>query len=173
MHHFKKFIVCFLFIPMVFTAQESDYVKDIADYLDNNASMKQYEYAYDALLKMLGSSYPKNDRNAQEWEYLDNGKEKALDEIKKKLIPIYMANFTHDEIKHMSAFYASETGLQLINDRSKLTETQKEELNTFYNSTTGQKIITKQEVLVKEIGMASESWSRDLYVTSLSLLQYE
>jgi len=173
MHHFKKFIVCFLFIPMVFTAQESDYVKDIAEYLDNNASMKQYEYAYDQLLKMLGSTYPKNDKNAQGWEYLEANKEKALVDIKKKLIPIYKANFTHGEIKQMSAFYSSETGLQLIKDRSKMTEAHKEELNTFYNSTTGQKIISKQEILTKEIGMASDSWSRDLYETSLSLLHNE
>jgi len=158
---------------MVFNAQESSYTKDIADYLDSNATMMQYDYAYDELLTMLSKNFPKDDKNAQGWKYLEDNKEKALEEMKNRLIPIYNTNFTHDEIKQMSAFYSSETGLQLINDRSKLTEAHKEELSTFYNSTTGQKIVSKQEVLSKEISMASESWSRDLYETSFSLLSNE
>jgi len=44
MHHIKKFLFCFLFIPTVLSAQESNYAKDIADYLDNNGTMLQYEF---------------------------------------------------------------------------------------------------------------------------------
>ena len=155
---------------MVFNAQESNYTKDISEYLDSNGTMLQYEYAYAELLKMLSSNFPKNEDNAQGWEYLEDNKEKALDEMKSLIIPIYQSNFTHNEIKQMSAFYSSEAGLQLINDRSKLTKAHKEVLNTFYNSATGQKIISKQEELSIEISKVSESWSRDLYETSLSLL---
>ncbi len=157
-------------IPMVLNAQESSYTKDISDYLDRNGTMLQYEYAYGELLKMLSSNFPENENNAQGWEYLRANKEKALGEMKSLIIPIYKSNFTHNEIKQMSAFYSSEAGLQLINDRSKMTQAHKEVLNTFYNSTTGQKIISKQEVLSIEISKVSENWSRDLYETSLSLL---
>lgn len=170
MHHIKKFILCLLLIPMAFSAQESDYSQDISDYLDNNGTMLQYEFAYGELLKMLGNQFPKDENNAQGWEYLEGNKSKALDEIKMLLIPIYQANFTHDEIRKMIGFYQSEAGKLLIKDRSKMTESHKEALNDFYNSTVGQKIISKQEVLSKEISKVSESWSRDLYETSLSLL---
>jgi len=155
---------------MAFSAQESDYSQDISDYLDNNGTMLQYEFAYGELLKMLGNQFPKDENNAQGWEYLEGNKSKALDEIKMLLIPIYQANFTHDEIRKMIGFYQSEAGKLLIKDRSKMTESHKEALNDFYNSTVGQKIISKQEVLSKEISKVSESWSRDLYETSLSLL---
>ncbi|MBT8298880.1 MAG: DUF2059 domain-containing protein [Maribacter sp.] len=173
MRYINTFLFCFLLVPMLCNAQESRYTKDIADYLDSNATMMRYDYAYDELLTMLGTNFPKNDKNAQGWKYLEDNKEKALEEMKNRLIPIYKANFTHDEIKQMAAFYSSETGLQLINDRSKLTEAHKEELSTFYNSTTGQKIVSKQEVLSNEISMASEGWTRDLYETSFSLLSNE
>jgi len=170
MHHLKKFLCCLLLIPMVSSAQESTYSKDIADYLDNNGTMLQYEFAYSELLKMLGSQFPKDGNNAQGWEYLEGNKSKALGDIKMLIIPIYQANFTHDEIGKMNGFYQSEAGKLLIKDRSKMTESHKEVLNDFYKSAVGQKIISKQEVLSKEISKVSESWSRDLYETSLSLL---
>lgn len=173
MRYVNTFLFCFLLTPMIFSAQESSYTEDVANYLDSNATMMQYDYAYGELLKMLSNNFPKDENNAQGWKYLEDNKEKALDAMKNKLIPIYKANFTHDEIKKMSAFYSSEAGLQLINDRSKLTEAHKDELSTFYNSKTGQKIISKQEVLSAEISQASENWSRDLYETSLSLLSNE
>ncbi len=161
------------FDPYVFSAQESTYAKDIADYLDNNGTMLQYEFAYGEVLKMSGSQFPKDENNAQGWEYLEGNKSKALGEMKMLFIPIYKADFTHDEITKMIGFYQSEAGKLLIKDCSKMTELHKEELNEFYNSAVGQKIMSKQEVLSKEISKVSESWSRDLYETSISLLNNE
>ncbi len=53
MRHIKKFLFCLLLIPMVFSAQESTYSRDIDDYLDSNVTMLQYEFAYGELLKIL------------------------------------------------------------------------------------------------------------------------
>jgi hypothetical protein len=170
MRHIKKFLFCLLLIPMVNSAQESTYSKDIAEYLDNNGAMLQYEFAYGELLKMRGSQFPKDENNTEGWEYLEGNKSKALGDIKILIIPIYQANFTHGEITKMIGFYQSEAGKLLIKDRSKMTESHKEELNAFYNSAVGQKIISKKEVLSIEISKVSESWSRDLYETSMSLL---
>jgi len=38
---------------MVFSAQESTYAKNIVDYLDNNGTMLQHQFAYGELLKIL------------------------------------------------------------------------------------------------------------------------
>ena len=70
----------------------------------------------------------------------------------------------------MIGFYQSEAGKLLIKDRSKMTESHKDELNAFYNSVVGQKIISKKEALSIEIAKVSENWNRDLYETSISLL---
>ena len=171
MQQFKILFFCFLLIPTVFMAQDSDFSNDVKDYLDSNGSMQQYEYAYDQLMIMMEGRYPKNEGNKQGWAYLEENKTKALADIKNLMVPIYQANFTQGEIKQMAAFYKSEAGVLLITDRAKMTEAHKEELNTFYNSAVGQKIISKQEVLTTEISKVSEGWSRDLYETSMSLLK--
>jgi hypothetical protein len=53
MHHIKKFLFCLFLIPMVFSAQEATYAKNIADYLDINGTMLQYEFTYSELLKII------------------------------------------------------------------------------------------------------------------------
>lgn len=152
-------------------AQETDFRAEVAVYLDSNGTMKQYEFAYDELLKMLSNQYPKTDNTADGWKYLKGNKKDAIAAMKKELIPIYQQNFDASEIQLMTAFYQSDTGKQLTNDRSKMTEVQKEKLNSFYNSEIGKKIIKKQTVLTAAISTVSEGWSRDLYETAVSLLK--
>jgi len=71
----------------------------------------------------------------------------------------------------MTSFYESASGKQLTTDRSQMTTEQKEELNDFYNSQLGKKIIGKQAILPKAVSVVSESWSSDLDETALSLLK--
>lgn len=167
-----KYSVLFLFmISLNMHAQESNPAKDVSIYLDSNGAMKQYDYAYGQLLEMLVKQYPKSDQNKQGWEYLEGNKENAIAEMKEMLIPVYTKNFKNKDIQQMIVFYQSDTGKQLTNDRSKMTEDQKQELNTFYTSELGARIIKKQAVLTEEIGVISQNWSRDLYETAISLLR--
>ena len=171
MKQFKIFLFCFLLTPLVSLAQESNYSKDVKDYLEHNGTMQQYDYAYGQLMIMMEGHFPKSESNKESWTYLEENKGKALAEMKTRLIPIYQAHFTQEEIKQMAAFYKTEAGVLLMTDRSKMTDAHKAELNTFYNSAVGQKIIEKQEVLTTEISRTSESWSRELYETAMSLLK--
>ena len=160
-----------MLISLDVKAQETDFSTEVAAYLNNNGTMKQYEYAYDELLKMLGKQFPKTDATAEGWKYLEGNKADAIADMKKELIPIYQKNFDAVEIQRMTAFYQSDTGKQLTNDRSQMTELQKRELNSFYNSEVGKKIIEKQPILSTAISAVSEGWSRDLYETAMSLLK--
>ena len=177
--HFKKkpmqqlkFILLFVFcIPVFSTAQETGKASLVSDYLEVNGSLGQYNFAYDQLLKMLEGRYPEATANAQGWKYLKENKAKAVQDMKALLVPVYANNFTEEEITSMLTFYKSDTGKQLIEDRSKMTTAQKEELNTFYNSAVGKNIIEKQSSLGSEISKVSEGWSRDLYETAISLLK--
>lgn len=165
------FLGLFLLISSSTIAQETDFSDEVAIYLESNGTLNQYKYAYDELLKMLGKQFPKSERTANGWDYLESNKKDAIAEMQQALVPIYQKNFERSEIKKMTAFYQSQTGRQLTADRSKMTPEQQEELNTFYNTELGQKIIEKQAVLTKSISAASENWSRDLYETALSLLK--
>ncbi|QXP54011.1 DUF2059 domain-containing protein [Cellulophaga sp. HaHa_2_95] len=167
----KNFLTLFLLITLSSCGQEATFQEDVMTYLKSNGTAKQYNYAYDELLKMLGNQFPKTTENATGWDYLEANKEKYVSEMLSLLEPVYVKNFTHEEIKKMNAFYQSEAGKQLVADGEKLTEDQKKEVNDFYGSETGKIIVEKQPVLAAEIGKVSEGWSRDLYETALSMLK--
>nr|WP_262896957.1 DUF2059 domain-containing protein [Aurantibacter crassamenti] len=93
--------------------------------------------------------------------------------MKSFLVPIYKSNFTDEDFAQMINFYETDTGKQLMQDRTKMSDSQKKELNSYYNTAVGQKIIEKQQSLSAEIATASENWSRDLYETAVSLLKSE
>jgi len=171
MRTIKFFFCLFLAINWNVNAQETDFSSEVSDYLESNGSLIQYRSAYDELLKMLATQYPKSESTANGWDYLEHNKEKAIADIQKELVPIYQQNFERSEIEKMTAFYTSASGRQLTKDRSKMTPRQKEELNAFYNSELGKKIMSKQATLSKAVSAVSESWSRDLYETAVSLLK--
>lgn len=167
-----KFIFClFLLISFVGFSQNTEKESQINAYLESNNSLDQYSYAYDQLLLMLENNYPQKETNKEGWVYLRDNKEKSIQEMKALLVPVYEKHFELDEISQMTSFYTSSAGKQLVTDRSKMNEAQKEALNTFYNSTIGQKIIQKQPVLTQEIGKISEDWSHELYQIAVSLLK--
>ncbi len=167
----KMFLCLFLVITGNGIAQETDFSSEVAVYLERNGTLNQYRFAYDELLKMLVKQYPKSESTTSGWAYLEQNKEKAISEIQQELVPVYQQNFDRSEIQQMTAFYESATGKQLIADRSQMTEGQKEEFNNFYNTELGKKIMGKQAILSKSIAAVSESWSRDLYETALSLVK--
>ncbi|PKB45125.1 hypothetical protein AX016_3363 [Cellulophaga sp. RHA19] len=164
-------LVLVLFFATNGIAQTKKDTSLINTYLKANGSAAQYEYAYDQLLTMLHKNHPKTAANTDAYKYLNDNKSKAVGEILDSLGVVYTKHFTKDDIKEMLGFYRGEAAKQMLKDRTKMTEEQKQQLNAYYNSEVGKKIISKQQVLSKEIGSASEAWSRDLYETAMSLLK--
>mgnify|MGYP003638561016 FL=1 len=158
-------------VSLASCAQETTFSEDVMSYIKNNGTSKQYEYAYDELLSMLENQYPKTEENSKGWDYMNSSKEKYVTEILTLLAPVYEKNFTHEEIKKMNVFYNSEAGKQLVTGSAQMTENQKKEVNDFYATTVGKKIMEKQPILASEISKVSEGWSRDLYETALSMLK--
>ncbi|VAW09960.1 hypothetical protein MNBD_BACTEROID03-290, partial [hydrothermal vent metagenome] len=76
----KPFFFLFILISLNAKAQEVDFTEEVSEYLDRNGTMNQYQYAYDELLKMLEKQYPKSDNTANGWEYLEDHREKAINE---------------------------------------------------------------------------------------------
>ncbi len=152
-------------------AQEVEYATEVQTYLKQNGTSGQYEYAYDGLLKMLQNQYPETEANQKGWTFLKENKNKSVNEILTLLTPVYQRHFNREEISEMTSFYESDAGRQLISDRSQMTPAQKEELNAYYNTTLGKKVISKQTELSQEISKVSEDWSRQLYEVAVGLLK--
>ncbi|MFD2588997.1 DUF2059 domain-containing protein [Croceitalea marina] len=135
--------------------------------------MKQYKQAYLELLNLMERQFPKSDRNNNGWIYLERNEIKALKEIRDMLVPVYIKHFSEVDIAKMEQFYTSDAGVQLVMDRTKLTNAQQKKVNDFFNSKVGAKIKDKQELLSVEIAAVSEYWSKDLYQTAVLLLKEE
>ncbi|NJB72680.1 hypothetical protein GGR42_003171 [Saonia flava] len=166
-----KIILTISLLTLLGACAQDDYSENVAQYLESNGTKEQYEYAYDELLKMLKTQYPKTEENKKGWDFLEENKEKSVSDMLTVLVPIYTSHFTKDEVKTMLNFYQSAAGKQLVLDRSKMTESQKSAFTTYNSTELGKKIAEKQGVLSTEISTASEGWSRDLYETAVSLLK--
>jgi len=158
---------------MTVFAQDVTFIPKVSKYLESNGTMKQYKDAYRELLNLMEKQFPKSDRNSNGWLYLERNEIKALAEIRDMLVPIYIKHFTEAEVDKMQSFYASKAGIQLVQDRTKLSANQQKLVNDFFDSKVGLKIKEKQQLLSVEIAGVSEYWSKDLYQTAVLLLKEE
>lgn len=170
----KSFIfLSALVFSMPLFAQNVDMIPKVSKYLESNGTMVQYKDAYTELLNLMEKQFPKSDRNSNGWLYLERNQQKALNEIRDLLVPIYINHFNSEEITKMQAFYATEAGKQLVKDRNKLSAKQTKIVEDFFESNVGLKIKEKQSVLSTEIAGVSEYWSKDIYQTAVLLLEEE
>ena len=158
---------------MTVFAQDVTFIPKVSKYLESNGTMKQYKDAYRELLNLMEKQFPKSDRNSNGWLYLERNEIKALAEIRDMLVPIYIKHFTEAEVDKMQFFYTSKAGIQLVQDRTKLSANQQKLVNDFFDSKVGLKIKEKQQLLSVEIAGVSEYWSKDLYQTAVLLLKEE
>jgi len=174
MKRIKSFIFLLVLVfSMPLFGQEVSLLSEVATYLESNGTIKQYKDAYGELLNLMEKQFPKSEKNSNGWLYLERNETKALAEIRDLLVPIYIKHFTADEINQMQQFYKTEAGLQLVKDRSQLSEKESKAIEDFFNSKTGLKLQKKQAELSTEIAGVSEYWSKDLYQTAVLLLKEE
>jgi hypothetical protein len=164
------FTITFL-ISTNILGQDAEMIPKVSSYLESNGTTKQYKNAYLELLNLMEKQFPKSDRNSDGWLYLERNQKKALQEIQDLLVPVYIKYFNKSDIDKMKAFYATDAGKQLLEDKNMLTDSQSIAVNTFFNSEVGIKLKEKQEVLSLEIASVSEYWSKDLYQTAVLLLK--
>ena len=162
-----------LLLTMPLVGQDVDMIPKVSKYLESNGTLKQYKDAYAELLNLVEKQFPKSDRNSNGWLYLERNEQKALNEIRDLLVPIYVNHFNSKELAKMQAFYETEAGMQLVKDKNKLSAKQAKIVEDFFNSKIGLKIKEKQGELSTEIAGVSEYWSRDLYQTAILLLKEE
>ena len=166
------FTITLLFSVNSFT-QDAQMISKVSNYLESNGTVLQYKNAYQEFLNLMEKQFPKSDSNGEGWQYLEQNKEKALEEIRDLLIPVYIKHFNTDDIDKMSTFYATNAGKQLVANKSNLTNNQSIQISDFFNSEVGLKLREKQQVLSTEIASVSEYWSKDLYQTAVLLLKEE
>lgn len=160
-----------LFLTSILYSQQKSYHEDVVRYLEINGTAQQYGGAVDQMFVMLKQQYMNNNVPEKVWEELINEKANALTDVKSLLVSAYRSNFSHESIKELISFYESDTGKQVVADITQLTDVQKIELNSFYNTEVGKKVQRQSESLKMMVSEVSELWSRDLYKQTVEKLE--
>ncbi|PTX61041.1 hypothetical protein C8N46_105197 [Kordia periserrulae] len=167
----KILTIVFLFVGIHFTVAQSDpYIDSVKHYLTINGTQTQYENAIDAMFVMLKKRFKAYGISEAIWTELESEKATHVEDIKSILVSAYKAYFTLNDIKNMTAFYESTAVKQMRADKTKLTDTQRQQIVNFYNSDTGLKMIDSREGLAKIEGEISQQWSGELYKNVLAKL---
>jgi hypothetical protein len=105
-----------LAIAVVFTAsfshaQDAEYRTAVKEYMKASGSLKAFDAALDQMLDIQKQTHP----DVPEEFWLEARKEMnfSLDYLIEKLIPIYKAHFTIDNLRDITAFYRSPSGQKL------------------------------------------------------------
>lgn len=159
----KLLFVLFFLASLQFNAQEATYHGDVLRYLTMNGTANQYGEAINQLFDLLKQQYKDQNVTAEVWSELEKEASPEVNRILNMLVSAYRGTYEHEDIKNMMAFYETGAGKQLLRDKTALSQEQQKEASVFYNSPTGQKILTSEQQIARRVGEVSEIWSRDLY----------
>ncbi|AXT50881.1 DUF2059 domain-containing protein [Aquimarina sp. BL5] len=160
-----------LFLTSTACTSQRSYHQDAIRYFELNGTEQQYDAAIDQMFTMLKQQHSTQDIPDKVWEELKGNKTAALTNIKSLLVSAYRSNFTHEDIKQLIVFYESETGQQMVKDRTQLSDDQKNKLSLFYDSEVGKKVQSQSNSLTTMVAEVSEQWSRDLYNETVKKLK--
>jgi hypothetical protein len=145
----------------------------VTSFLKSSGIPQQFQFAFEEMLKKLENQIPRTKTNQVEWTDMEAKKDKAITDIFDDLASVYKQHFTEYEMTTMTNFYLSETGQKILANNSDLNPDQQQELDEFYMSDVGRKMIRKQVVLREAIDRVTFQWSTELYGTGLSILEFD
>ena len=160
-----------LFLTVTASLAQRSYHEDAMRYFSLNGTEKQYDEAIDQMFILLKQQYSAQQIPDTIWDEVQVDKKKSINNIKSLLVSAYRNNFTHKDIKELIGFYESETGQQMVKNRSRLTDSQKVEVSEFFTSEVGQKVQNQSNSLRTMVAEVSEQWSRDLYEQTVKKLK--
>ncbi len=162
-------IVCFLAIGTVSFAQADQYSKDVKTCIKSNGTITYYEGVIDQMFSMLEEQFASQNVPDSVWTELKMVKSSSMDELSQMIVSAYRAHFTHEDVKNMNALYKTKAGKNMFKPEA-LSEGDKIVLKEFYQSDTGQKIVSSQDSMNASMSDISVMWSGDLYKNMIAKL---
>ena len=159
----QAIFVLVILISFVGYAQSKKYSDEVKACLKSNGTYAYYEDVIDQMFNMLQKQYASQNVPSAVWSDVLAVKPQALDELGNMLIGAYEAHYSHKDVKRMNALYQTIEGKRMISNPKDLTEEDKANLNKFYASSTGQKVVSSQESMNKIMSEITEKWSSELY----------
>ncbi|RAJ13395.1 DUF2059 domain-containing protein [Olleya aquimaris] len=162
-------LICFLAIGTLSFAQVDAYSEDVKKCIKSNGTLAYYEDVIDQMFSMLEQQFASQEVPADVWTELKKVKPESMDELAQMIVSAYRAHFTHQDVKNMNALYATKAGQNMFKPEA-LSEGDKIILKEFYQSETGQKIVSSQDSMNASMSDISIMWSGDLYKSMIAKL---
>ncbi len=160
----KKILTVLFFIGISSTtfAQTEAYKKAVKKCIESNGTISYYEDVVDQMYVMLEKQFESKEVPASVWEEIKKGKAAAMEDLANMIVSAYQGYFTIKDVRKMNALYKTEAGKNMFK-KDVLSEEDKIVLNEFYQSETGQKIVSSQDDMNASMSKISETWSSNLY----------
>ena len=162
----KQLFALYFILFSTITLAQNKVDNTMSQYLEDNGTMTYYSAVIDRMFDFMKTEFASAKVPDDVWTELSQVKSEALSEISEMISQAYAGHFSQSELQTMLDFYASETGKRIMSTDS-LTETQKKEQESFYESDLGQKISSSTESLNGILQKMTQEWSADLF-TSVS-----
>jgi len=164
------FLTIFFSFCFVGNAQTDTFQDDIIDYLKMNGTNDQYSIAYEGMYGVIQKQFAGSDVPESVWTDLKANKDKDINEVLVLLSSAYRKHFTKEDINGMVEFYSSEAGQELMQGDKQPSEENAAIVDEFFASKLGLKITAKKSVLAVDVAQASEFWSKDLFIATMTSL---
>ncbi len=168
----KKIIalICFLAITTSGFSQTDKYSQDVETCIENNGTIKYYEEkVIDGMFNHLKTTFESQNVPDEVWKELREGDEVALDDLIVMIVSAYKAHYTQEDVINLNKLYSTKAGKRMI-DGGDLTEGDQIILKEFYQSDTGQKVMSSQDSMNTSLSEITQLWSGNLYQSVLAKL---
>jgi len=164
------FLTLFSLICFSVVAQVDAFQRDIIEYLNVKGTYQEYTEAYDGVSDAVKNNFSASKVPEKLWEDMNTDRDRSLEDLIFFMSFAYRKHFTQNEINTMTNFYKTEAAQRMITQDGRLTDSDNNEIDAFFESELGQKITRKQPELAIDIKEISTQWKSDLFVEKMSFL---
>ncbi|NNK70852.1 MAG: DUF2059 domain-containing protein, partial [Flavobacteriaceae bacterium] len=156
----------FLLITSTLSLAQTDSRSVVSQYLTDNGTLSYYSDVVDKMYEFIQQEFSGQDIPSDVWAEVRNGKEEAMTLIESRLVQAYQSHFSEEELKTMTDFYVSETGMKIVRGKD-LNPEEKSARDNFYASATGQKIKAATDSLNSVLAELTQAWSSEIYASAV------
>lgn len=156
-------IITLLLTTSMSFSQTDVYSEDIKTMIKRNGVHTYYANVVDEMFAMLKKQFASKNVPEDVWTDMEDVKKLEMDELSQMLVSAYRGYLSHKDVQELNAMYYTEAGKTMVFDAQNLSDDHRRELSGFYNTETGQKLLTAQPEIDKLMSKISEMWSSSMY----------
>ena len=162
----KVLLLCIsLLFSFSVVSQSAAYSEAATKCLNATGMSAHYESIFETCFSQMQDQYSKLEIPSESWDEFKSVKPEALASVNSRLVSVYSEFFTLEDIQNMNKLYGSQLGQTMIKTPNALTKKDKKEIDKFYKTATGKKILNSQSGMNEKMQVISDFWCGEMYKT--------